>query len=56
MSGCGNKQSAAEAEFLKRCPEVPIEKIPKNFRAVFMPGYEGMRPKLVGNDVVMLAS
>ena len=56
VSGCGNSQSAAEAEFSKRCPEVPMGKIPKNMRAVFIPGYEGMRPKLEGNDVVMLAT
>ena len=56
VSGCGNKQTASESEFLKRCPEVPLEKIPRNIRAAFMTPYESTRPKLEGSDVVMLAS
>jgi hypothetical protein len=55
VSGCGSSFTAAESEFLKRCPEVPLQKIPQNMREVFMTGYEDSRPKLEGNDVVMLS-
>jgi len=48
--------TVAESEFFKRCPEVPLQKIPQNMRDVFMASYEDVRPRLEGNDVVMLAA
>jgi uncharacterized membrane protein len=57
----GNRKAAEQGQdeqkaFLARCPEVVLSKIPADLRALFMSGYEILRPRLDGDDVVMFSN